>query len=321
MRLFSGLIALLLVCSASFAADPPPKSKVYIVKTADRIAGIHALLEKIDLSGLHNKKVIIKPNYNSDDPFPATTHLDTLRTVIRVLKEVTPESITIVERSGMGDTGEVLENRGVYALAAAEEVRIVNLDDLRSKFWVKCGTPESHWKYGFMVPKVVLEADYVVNLPCLKTHRFGGDFTMSLKNNVGLVAKRYGGYSYMWELHHSPHQRLMIAEINKDVPCDLIILDGVQAFSTQGPEKGNLITPEVILLSADRVAIDAVGVAILRFFGTTEKVMQGRIFDQQQIKRAAELGVGVGSPEEIELVAVNPDAEPMIEKIEGILSK
>jgi uncharacterized protein (DUF362 family) len=111
----------------------------------------------------------------------------------------------------------------------------------------------------------------------------------------------------------------MIAEINKDIPCDLIIMDGIKGFSTEGPEAGKLIEPELILLSTDRVAIDAVGVAILRMYGTTSKVQKGEIFDQAQLKKAAELGIGVESAKEIELVAINPDAEPVIEKISKIL--
>ncbi|KPJ64987.1 hypothetical protein AMJ44_11635 [candidate division WOR-1 bacterium DG_54_3] len=293
--------------------------KVYIVKTSNRVEGIQALFEKCGIPDLKDKKVIIKPNFNSDDPFPATTHIDTLKTVIQIIKTTTPESITITERSGMGDTDKVLKNRGVYTLAEKEKIEVVNLDALDDEEWARKGTTGTHWKKGYLVPKIVLDADYVINLPCLKTHRFGGDFTMSLKNNVGLVAKWHGDYNYMWELHSSLNQRLMIAEINKDIPCHLIITDGIRGFSTGGPEKGKLIEPEILLLSTDRVAMDAVGVAVLRIFGTTEKVSQGKIFDQEQIKRAAELGIGVKSPEEIELVAVNPEAKSIIEKIEKIL--
>ena len=73
----------------------------------------------------------------------------------------------------------------------------------------------------------VLAADGVVQTCCLKTHRYGGHFTMSLKNTVGLVAKRVPGesYDYMTELHGSPHQRLMIAEANAAYTPDLIVLD------------------------------------------------------------------------------------------------
>jgi uncharacterized protein (DUF362 family) len=296
-----------------------PKTKVYLIKTTDRVSGIEALFDVFDLPDLKDKKIIIKANFNSDDPFPATTHIDTLKTVIENIKKSSPKSITIVERSGMGNTGEVLKNRGVIELARTENINVINLDQLKRDDWIIKGTEGTHWQKGFPAPKIILEADYVINLPCLKTHRFGGDFTMSLKNNVGLVAKWHNNYNYMWELHSSPYQRLMIAEINKYIPTDLIVMDGIKGFSSGGPDQGKLIEPEIILLSSDRVAIDAVGVAVLRSFGTTEKVSSGNIFDQEQIKRAAELKVGIGSAKEIELLAANPAAEETIKNLKEIL--
>ena len=63
----------------------------------------------------------------------------------------------------------------------------------------------------------------------LKTHRFGGHFTLSLKNSVGFAAKTVPGnsYNFMRELHSSPHQRHMIAEINTAYKPDLVLLDGI----------------------------------------------------------------------------------------------
>src|SRR3989344_7071775 len=183
MKFFLSLILLLVLSTMAFSANPPAKSTVYIIKISDRTSGVKALLKEFKLPDLKNKKVIIKPNFNSDDPFPATTHLDTLKTVLEAVKAESPQSVTIVERSGMGETEEVLINRGVTALTEAEGVTVVNLDKLAKKNWVKKGEKGTHWRKGYLVPKMVLEADYVVNLCCLKTHRFGGDFTLSLKNN------------------------------------------------------------------------------------------------------------------------------------------
>ena len=313
MKFILTILLLLMISSSAFSA------KVYIIKTKDRADGIRQLVEAAGLPSLEAKKIIIKPNYNSKDPFPASTHMDTLKTVIKILKAATPESITIVERSGMGTTQDILENKGVMVLAASEEVEVVILDYLGNGEWTRQGTKETHWRNGFMVPKVVLEADYIVNLPCLKTHRFGGDFSMALKNHVGTVAKWYGNYNYMAELHSSPNQRKMIAEINKYVPSDLIILDGIKGFSTQGPDKGKLIKPGIMMLATDPVAIDAVGVAILRLYGTTDKVSQGKIFEQDQLKRAAELKIGVTSAKEIELVPVNKEVAALVARIKKIL--
>ena len=56
--------------------------------------------------------------------------------------------------------------------------------------WVKFERDETHWLRGFYMAKVFHDADKIVQTCCLKTHRFGGHFTLSLKNSVGLVAKK-----------------------------------------------------------------------------------------------------------------------------------
>jgi uncharacterized protein (DUF362 family) len=72
-------------------------------------------------------------------------------------------------------------------------------------------------------------------------------------------------------------------------------------------------------VGTDRVAIDAVGVAILRHFGTTSQVSAGSIFEQEQIARAVELGLGVQKPEDIELITDDPESKAYAEAITEVL--
>ena len=129
------------------------------------------------------------------------------------------------------------------------------------------------------------------------------------------------GYDYMNELHSSPYQRLMIAEINREYKPTLVVLDGTEAFVTEGPDKGQVVRPGVILAGEDRVALDAVAVGILRLFGTTPEVSRGRIFEQEQLARAAELRVGAKSFEETEIVPLGKPAEDFVKKLEGVLAR
>jgi uncharacterized protein (DUF362 family) len=46
------------------------------------------------------------------------------------------------------------------------------------------------------IPRRLLEAEAIVQTCCLKSHRFGGQFTLSLKNSVGLVRKHIGSGGY-----------------------------------------------------------------------------------------------------------------------------
>jgi uncharacterized protein (DUF362 family) len=199
----------------------------------------------------------------------------------------------------------------------------VVLDDLNKDGWVKFERDQTHWLKGFYLAKLFLDADKVVQTCCLKTHRFGGHFTLSLKNSVGLVAKKVPGgvYDYMWELHGSPFQRQMIAEINSNYKVDFVLMDGIKAFVTGGPESGRVVEPNLLLASRDRVAIDAVGVAVLKLYGARGKVGEAAVFEQDQLKRAAELGFGVKSPEEIKLTALNSESQTEVKRIERVLTQ
>jgi uncharacterized protein (DUF362 family) len=113
----------------------------------------------------------------------------------------------------------------------------------------------------------------------------------------------------------------MIAEINKFCRTDIVVMDATEGFSSGGPEKGKLIKPGVIMASGDRIAIDIVGVALLRAFGTVPAVMNGKIFDQEQIARAAELGVGIGSADGIRLVPLDETGRATAEQIQYQLDR
>ncbi|MCW3996074.1 MAG: DUF362 domain-containing protein [Candidatus Bathyarchaeota archaeon] len=296
-------------------------SKVFVIKTTDRAKGIPALLEKFNLNDFAGKTVALKANYNSADPYPASTHIDTLRAVVEALKDAGAMKVTMAERSGMGDTRKVLEQMGVFRLSEELGFETVVLDELGREGWIKFERDQTHWLRGFYLAKVFQDADKVVQTCCLKTHRFGGHFTLSLKNSVGLVAKKVPGghYDYMWELHGSPFQRLMIAEINSRYAVDFVIMDGIKAFVTGGPESGKVVEPGLLLASQDRVAIDAVGVAILKLYGAKGKVGQEHVFEQDQLKRAAELGFGVRSADEIQLTSLDDNTQADVERIEQIL--
>ena len=292
-------------------------TRVAFVNTRDRSYGVRRAIEMLGAAGLQGKQVFIKPNFNSADPAPGSTHPQVLRPLIEQLWALGAEQILLGDRSGMGDTRQVMQKLGVFELAEELGCETVVFDEIPAQDWISLDSPGSHWKRGFLFARPCLEADAIVQACCLKTHRYGGHFTLSLKNSVGLVAKHdpLDGYNYMDELHGSPHQRRMIAEINTAYQPALIILDGVEAFVNRGPDQGKRVDSQVILAGTDRIAIDAVGVALLRYFGTTKEVSRGKIFNQDQIERAVKLGLGVDSPDKIELVTGDAESEAYAEQI------
>jgi len=304
-------------------AGEPVTSKVAFVKTGDRPEGVRRAIDLLGINPVEGKTVFLKPNFNSAHQAPGSTHPDVLRALVLQLGEMGASRITVGDRSGMGSTREVMREIGVFELAEELGFDVINFDELGAEDWEIVRPGDSHWKQGFPFARPCLQAEALVQACCLKTHRFGGHFTMSLKNSVGMVAKVVpnGNYDFMAELHGSRHQRAMIAEVNTAYTPALILVDGVEAFRLGGPETGDRVSPEVVLAGTDRIAVDAVGVALLRYFGTTASVAQGPIFAQEQIARAVQLGLGASSPSEIELVPADNGSREYCSRVNEMLAR
>jgi uncharacterized protein (DUF362 family) len=214
-----------------------------------------------------------------------------------------------------------MEQKGVLTLMKELDVKIIDFDDLDPKDWVKFKRKDCHWQDGFRVARPILDSECLISTGCLKTHRYGGVFTMSLKLHVGVVPTHRHGYNYMGELHQSPHQRKMIAEINDPFKPDLIVLDGIDVFVDGGPADGQHAKGDVFLASNDRVAIDAVGLAVLKSLGSNDQIMKPKIFEQEQIARAVEIGLGASSPSEIEVIAADDQSRQHRDQVVEILKR
>ncbi len=294
-----------------------PRSKVFIVCTDDRKKGVLELIKLMKIASPKGKSVVIKPNFNTADPTPGSTHNDTLRQLMTELLERDARALTIAERSGPPLTKKVMEDKGVFDLAAELKASVVNFEELADADWVKVAPKNSHWTSDLYVPRVVAEAPYLVSTCCLKTHGFGGVYSMSVKLAVGMTPKRL-----MREMHgSSEHMRRMIAEINTGYKPDVIVMDGVEAFVDGGPSQGRKVAANVLVGGTDRVAVDAVGLAILKELGSNAAIMEKKIFEQEQIQRAVELGLGVSGPDQIELVTGDSASRAYAAKIQARLAQ
>lgn len=293
------------------------KTKVSLIKTSDRAYGIKMAIELLKINPIKGNDVLLKPNFNTADPFPGSTHNDTLASLILHLKDMGAKSITIGERSGPPDTSDVLREKGIYDLCKRLDVGLINFEELPSDGWIRIKPEKSHWRNGFDVARPVLDSKCIVSTCCLKTHAYGGVFTMSLKLSVGVTHKRN-----MSELHTSfLSMRKMIAEINQAYNPSLILLDGIEAFVDGGPDRGTKKRADIIVAGTDRIAIDAVGLAVLKELGSNRSIMGKKIFEQEQIARAVELGLGVKQPEDIEILTDNMRSKIYAERLMEILLK
>ncbi|UCH52012.1 MAG: DUF362 domain-containing protein [Chloroflexota bacterium] len=323
---------------------PIPAGRVSLVRTRNRMEGVRRAIKLLQCNPVQGKAVVLKPNYNFPLPAPCCTHDDTVRSLIQTLREMGTTHITMAERSWCEiSTRRVLEEMGIFNLAEELDIDIVNLQETEPDEWVHLHPNGSqHWNNGFEFPRVYHEAQSIVQTCLLKTHGMGGNFTMSLKNAVGMLrpgpdytpplnewrgtgnwpwGRGHPYYPWLGEMHRSPHIRKMIAEINLAYKPDIVVLDGVDAFVTGGPTEGKVAATNVILAGSDRVAIDAVGVAILRLFDTTPAISDDPIFEQEQIARAAELDLGIKTANQIQLITDDSKGEAFAAQIRDILLK
>jgi uncharacterized protein (DUF362 family) len=312
----AGLVLLPTTDLASLGRPPSRRqSTVAIIRTGDRKDGVSRAMALLDPNGMAGKQVVLKPNFNTADPSPAGTHNDCLAQIVTELKERDASGVTLGE-SSFPPTSEVMSEKGIFDLASEMDFDVVDFDNIADNDWVHFQPSGTHWPEGFHLPRHVVEADYNVSTCCLKTHQYGGVFTMSMKLSVGLTPK-----PIRRTMHRSPDMRRMIAELNQGYTPDLIIMDGIQAFTDGGPSSGELTEGNVMVAGTDQVAVDAVGVAILKELGSNEAIMGTPIFQQEQMVRAVEVGLGIGGPDQIQLVSDDAEGSAYAAKLEGILAQ
>ncbi|MBI2493360.1 MAG: DUF362 domain-containing protein [Candidatus Rokubacteria bacterium] len=302
------------------AAQAPAKGRVVVVKQADRAKAVASCFEALDFKACEGRDVAVKANFNSDDAFPASTHPATLAALLGELKARRAGSLTLAERSGMGDTRSVLQRTGAAQAVAAAGGTVVVLDDVPREAWRPFSA--EHWPAGFHAARLFTDGACAVQPMCCKTHRFGGHVTLSLKNAVGLVAKRVpgDGHNFMNDLHSSEHQRAMIAEANLAWRPGLSIMDCLEAFTDGGPEAGTRAAPGVFLASDDRCALDAAAIALLRLSGMRGPAGRGPIGATSQLARALALGLGA-PPQAVEVIAADPAARETAQRIAAELAR
>ena len=294
----------------------PRRSRVALVRTADRKRGVSEALKLLDLRRMTGKQVVLKPNFNSADDAPASTDNDTLTQLVTEIHERGARSITLGESSGPPQTRDVMEKKGIFDLARDLRFDVVDFEQVPDRDWVEFSPAGGSWPEGFYLPRLVVDSEYTVSTCCMKTHGAGGVFTLSLKLAVGLTPK-----SIRRPMHRSPQMRRMIAELNTGYTPDLVVLDGVSAFTDGGPSRGELKAGNVIIAGDDRVAVDAVGLAMLKSLGANDAIMSRGIFQQEQIARAVELKLGASAPDAIEIVTTDAESRACAETLRAILAQ
>jgi len=257
-----------------------------IVRAVGVAGGFERVLAK-------SRDVLVKPNFNTGHPPPASSDPVFVKTVIELLYEHGAVHVVLGETSMVSvSTRRTLERTGMMDAALQARAEVVCFED---EPWVRVDTSGRYLR-RIRFARRALEAHSVVYLPCLKTHA-RADFTASLKLTMGFAHPRDRIGLHLGRL------RRKLADLNLVVAPDLIVLDGRRCFITGGPFAGTVREPNLVLASTDRVALDVEAARIIQSYPGNS--LRGSPWRLGMIKRAVELGLGARGDEDYEVVRLN----------------
>lgn len=211
---------------------------------------VKKIITKFDIySKIKNKKnVIIKPNLCINKSFQtgATTDIRIVEALCKLLHNKC--KLTIAEASGRGmNTENIFRDLGYYYLKKKYGVIIFDLKNSQSEM-------KDHIK----IYKKVIESDFLINIPVIKTH-VNTLVTLGMKNLMGCIPDDEKARFHMNGLDKS------ILNLNNIIKPDLTILGGVYAMDGNGPMTGNLKIIDTIIASDDVFLADYIATKSMGF--------------------------------------------------------
>ena len=241
-----------------------PRSLVAILNAAEYSEKTEALLMdglRLFRFSLRGKTVLLKPNLVEDLPEPVNTNANIIGAATHCFLRLGATRVVIGEGPGhQRDTELVVDAADLKPHLADRRIEFVDLnrDELaRVKLKANYSGLGELW-----LPRTVLDSDFVVSMPKVKTHHWAG-VTLSLKNMFGVVP----GMKYGWPknlLHwHGIHESIL--DICATVPIHFVIADGITAMEGNGPLQGIARELGKIVLADDPAAADATCARLMGF--------------------------------------------------------
>ena len=235
-------------------------------------------------------KVFVKINHLSPPSTPdkaIVTHPAFTREVLILLKQLDVKITVGDDIQSRGKDGFLVS--GYRQVCKELDVPLVNL---KERGFRERDCAGEVLKKTYISP-LLLETDFILNLPKLKTHSFTV-FTGAVKNMFGVIPHGLR-HRYHREFIRSDVFSQMLVDILACVPPHLTVMDGITAMEGEGPGQGNPKNVGAVIASRDAVAVDAVASKIAGFKPLS-------IYTTQF---AHERGLGIGRLEDIEILGIN----------------
>jgi uncharacterized protein (DUF362 family)/ferredoxin len=218
------------------------------------VAGILSSFKVMD--AVRGGAVVIKPNLGTTLPSGSggTTDLRIVEALCRRLSGIC--RVTLAEGVGRGYTAE--EVFGALGVGSLIDRYGIKVTDLEKDEYVETVVPKPLLYPAFKMPRTILEADYVINVPVMKTHN-QTTVSLGLKNMFGCLCQMERARCHFFGLNES------ISDLNQVVPSDLVIADGLHGMDGNGPTGGKARADNILVASDSVVAADLFSAKIMGF--------------------------------------------------------
>lgn len=242
------------------------------------------------------ERILLKLNWLTGDPPEkcVTTHPAVFRAVARVFQK-TGAILSYGDSPGFQSPESVAKRTG-----CAEVAKEMNLPLADFRAGREAHYPEGKQNKKFTIANAVLDSDGVISLPKMKTHAFQR-VTGAVKNQFGCVPGALKGEFHV-KVPDAYDFAKMLIDLNSFVHPRLYIMDGIMAMEGNGPRGGDPRKMDVLLLSADPIALDATMCRLMHL--DPALVLTNRA--------GQEMGAGTYLPENIRLLG--DPIEPFIAK-------
>ena len=218
--------------------------------------GISEILkEAVDDSGLRGKqKIFVKPNMSHPEYLPGVVTCPKLLGEVVSLLRNDAREVIVGESNGFNyPCNSAFEKTGIEAAVEKAGGSVINLSEdkvVKVKFPAN-STPVKE----LFLPKTMLDADAVVDLPLMKTHEFAM-YSGAIKNLFGCVPSNKRIY-----LH--PYLPEVFYRLYSIFKPQLTIMDARIGIEGNGPTKGKPVKMDLMLTSNNALAIDITATEIM----------------------------------------------------------
>lgn len=232
---------------------PAQQKTVKITRVKTSVSDV--LKEALADSGLRGKRTIyIKPNMSHPEYIPGVvTCPELLGELVGLLRD-DKSNVVVGESNGFNYPCQgAFEKTGIEAAVKKAGGTVVNLSEDKV---VKVNFSDGEAVKQLFLPKTVLDADAVVNLPLMKTHEFTM-YSGAIKNLFGCLPSNRRIY-----LH--PYLPEVFYRLYSILKPQLTIMDARIGIEGNGPTKGKPVKMDLMLTSNDALAIDITAAKIMQ---------------------------------------------------------